>query len=84
MNRDEIKYFGAKRDPNGSRTRGATWALSLKLKDKLEKVKLERGGVDLLLEKKNINVRESKDGEKEIKHFNLLPLIPGVLSIGIC
>ena len=82
LNRDRIKYFEVKTDSNGSRTRDAMWALSLKLKDKLENVKLERG-VDLLLKKKNLNVRESKEGEKEIKHSNLLLLIPGVPSIGI-
>ena len=86
MNRNKIKYFGAKTDPNESRTHGATWALSLKLKDKLENAKLERGGRDFLLEKKkkkNRNVRESKEEEKEIKHSNLLPPIPGVPLVGI-
>ena len=87
MNRDERKYFGAKTDTNGSRTRGATWALSLKFKDKLENVKLERGGGDLLLEKEkknnNKNVRGSKEGDKEIKHSNLLSPILEVSPVGI-
>ena len=39
-------------DMNGSWTRGATLALSLKLKDKLEKVKLERGEGDFLMGRK--------------------------------
>ena len=63
------------------------WALSLKLKDKLENVKLERGGGDLLLAKRKKKKRkggESKEGEKEIKYSNLLPPIPGVPPVGIC
>ena len=39
--------------------------------------------MDLLLEKKNRNMRESEEGEKEIKHFNLFLQILGVPSVRI-
>ena len=76
LNWDKINCFRAETDPDRPRTRGAM-SHSLKFKwgtwEKRE-ITLSAGGK---------NVRESKEGEKEREHSNLLSPILGVLSVGI-
>ena len=76
LNRDKINYFRTKRDPDRPRTRGAM-SHSLKFKWGIGK----KGRSQFLLGGKR--ERESKEGEKEREHSNLLSPIPGVLSVGI-